>query len=77
MFVSRHLPRHDIIFQIFPEIKVTPEEELASLFSLGCLPELFFPSRLVSVWTTSSTELQPLSLQYVLPPVAALHKIAD
>jgi len=69
-------PRYDIISQIFPEIKVIPEEELSHFSSCGCPPQLFFfpPPGLFPVrTTTSSTELQPLTAQPTAPPLVTPH----
>ena len=66
-----------IISLIFPEMKVSPEEELSLFSSSGCPPQLLLfvpPSGLFPVrTTTSSTELQPLTAQPVAPPLVTPH----
>jgi len=66
-----------IISLIFPEMKVSPEEELSLFSSSGCPPQLLLfvpPSGLFPVrTTTSSTELQPLTAQPTAPPLVTLH----
>ena len=53
--IEDNLSRYEITSQMFPVMKVIPEEELSPLSSCGCPPQLLFPPQGLFPVRTSST----------------------